>query len=115
MKKIICVSFVVLMVAGTSFAAALNPTPPKGFTQSHNVDFAYGAGANSATSINDRYSISTKHKSGDKIYGTTSASGTIYSSTVDPSTAFTASNNPDIPATSTDSTVAGGIGGWTAM
>jgi len=104
-------------MAGTSFAAATSVTislaNPKGFTKSNNVSFGYESGANG--SVNDRYSISTKHASGDKIYGTTSASGTIYYSVVVPTTTFATSHNPTLPTTSTDSTMAGGAGSWVAM
>lgn len=115
MKKIILASFIVLMVAGTSFATGVTVTmtPPKGYTKSNNVTFGYESAG--ATTM-DRYAISTKHANGDKVYGTVSGSGTIYSSSaVAAGTALTTAHNPTIPATSTDSTVTGGAGGWTAM
>lgn len=120
MKKLICASLLVLMTAGISFAAAtgqtLNPDKPKGFTNSNNVDYAYQSGADTSGNVNDRYAISTKHRSGDKVYGTVSGSGTIYYSTArGPGTALVATDNPTLPATSTDSSVAGGAAGWVGM
>jgi len=122
MKKLVLASFLVLVTAASSFAAtaALVSTdgtmqPPKGFTPSNNVVWGYVSAANSV-GVNDRYSIATKHTSGDKVYGTTSASGIVYSSTaIGTGTALLSTNIPTVPPSATDSTMTGGAGGWTAM
>jgi hypothetical protein len=120
MKKLICASLLVLISAGTSFAGATAATvgmsAPKGYTPSNNVKFGYESGVNTV-GVNDRYSIATKHTSGDRVYGTVSASGVIYSSLSGTGIGNTlqTSDIPTLPSTSTDSTVTGGAGGWTAM
>jgi hypothetical protein len=117
MKKLIIASLIILATAGSAFATAVTVAmaPPKGFTPSNNVGFGYISAANTV-GVNDRYTIGTKHTSGDKIFGTTSASGTIYYTTGVPGTALVTGNIGAVPATSTDSsmpTIAAGA--WTAM
>lgn len=120
MKKLICASLLVLITAGASFAAdntaTVDMTAPKGYTPSNNVKFGYQSASNSV-GVNDRYSIATKHTSGDRVYGTVSASGVIYSSVSGTGigSVLATTDIPTLPGTSTDSTVTGGAGGWTAM
>jgi hypothetical protein len=115
MKKLICALFLILMMAGTSFAetgAGVDNINPIGFTKSNNVLFVY----QSAGTPVDRYTIATKNTAGDKTYGTTSASGTIYySNALGAGTALTAGKQPSIPNSATDSVVTGGASGWVSM
>jgi hypothetical protein len=119
MRTIISALLLVLIMAGTSFAAAtaatLDGANPKGFVPSHNVNNVYQSAQDPSTQINDRYTVATKHINGDKIFGSVSGSGTIYFAAAPTGTILAVGNQPTIGGSSTDSTVTGGIGGWSAM
>lgn len=118
MFKKLAIAMLVVSCAGSAFAGTAGstidtvgvPTGIQGFNQSKNVDVAFGTAASGGTgTTNDVYGIATKHKQGDKIYATTSASSYIWFKNSASGTDLTAAMGPTIPNTPSDSVVSGGF------
>ena len=113
LKKLVCtVALSLVATSAIAYDAALNPTDLgiQGFNRSKNVDFAYASDASGSGTDPDVYAIATKHKQGDKIYGTTSASSYIWMQNSSSGTDLSETDHlPDVPNTPSDSAVSAGF------
>ena len=122
MSKKIIMTLALVAFASSAFGAVTTPTVYNttgtnataisvlnvpGFNPSNGVTVGYVSDANSTV-----YGISSKHLSGNSIFGTTSASTSIWKQDGVSSTQLTTGNNPTAPTSPSDSTLQVG---WTAM
>jgi len=85
------------------------------FVPSKSVVLGYESGLGGAASGNNStYAIASKNSAGDKVFATTSASTAIVSKVAITGAALTTADIPDLPASTSDSTITGG-GSWTVM
>lgn len=129
MFKKIAIIIASVAMAANAFAAATEVTVALStegswatanikFTPSKSVVVGYKGGtpADAAGANNSVYSIASKNTSGDSAYGATSASTSIvFSKALVAGTPITTDSIPTLPSDPSDSTIAGGAGGWSIL
>jgi hypothetical protein len=121
MKKII-LTIAILAMASNAFATAgmvfaSGGTPPTGITfmPSKNVYLGYESGSLGGAGDMVVYGIASKNTAGDRIFGATSSSSAVAQSVSTAGTVLTPAMVPDLPTTSSDSTIAGGADNWSIL
>jgi hypothetical protein len=126
LKKIVLtiaiVAFAANAFAGAQAAVVSNtsswPTTIT-FVPSKSVVLGYESGLPTGVSSgnNSLYAIASKNKAGDKVFATTSASTAVVQAVGVTGSDLATTDIPDLPASTTDSTIKGGIGAnnWTIM
>jgi len=122
LKKIVitiaCVAFAANVFAATA-ACVSNGTWPTAitFVPSKSVILGYESGLPTGVTAgnNSLYAIASKNKAGDKIFATTSASTAIVQAAAVTGADLVVNDIPDLPADTSNSTIAGGKGNWTIM
>jgi hypothetical protein len=104
MKKVI-VMLAIAMLSSNAYATAVVVDNVKGFNKTKNVNLT---AENNGTSAPTTWSLISAHGQGDKEFWTSSAFGGLASKTVVPGTSNGTAVPTGVPATPTDSTVAGG-------
>lgn len=124
MLKKIVLTIAIVAFAANAFAAATAavcstastwPTTIT-FVPSKSVVLGYESGLPSGASGNNSiYAIASKNKAGDKIFATTSASTAVVQAAATTGSDLVVGDIPDLPATTSDSTIQGGKSNWTIM
>lgn len=123
MLKKIALTLALLAFAANAFATAVSVSGGSGwptaitFVPSKSVTLGYLSGYPTGVTTGNFsvYSIASKNSAGDKIYATTSASTAIVQSIGIAGSALVTGNVPNLPNTTSDSTIGGGAGNWTVM
>lgn len=99
-----------VFAASTTVAVFTTSTLP-GFQPSKSVSVGYQADQLTGTTY-VTYAISAKHQSGDKIFGTDSATTKMFQRSGTAGTALATGDNPTLPTNATTSVIGSG---WTSM